>query len=100
MATKPPRIAAVGAGRMGRGIALAFAYAGHAIALIDIKPRTPQAVSELQSAVHDEIKRDLAMLNGVGAIDRTDMANVMDLITFVELERAPKALAACELVFE
>jgi FAD/FMN-containing dehydrogenase/3-hydroxyacyl-CoA dehydrogenase len=100
MATKPPRIAAVGAGRMGRGIALAFAYAGHAIALIDIKPRTPQAVSELQSDVHDEIKRDLAMLNGVGAIERTDMANVMDLITFVELERAPKALAACELVFE
>jgi 3-hydroxybutyryl-CoA dehydrogenase len=33
------RIAAVGAGRMGRGIAIAFAYAGHAVSLIDIKPR-------------------------------------------------------------
>ena len=35
------RFAAVGAGRMGRGIAIAFAYAGHRIALVDLKPRAP-----------------------------------------------------------
>ena len=28
----PERIAAVGAGRMGRGMAIAFAYAGHPVA--------------------------------------------------------------------
>jgi opine dehydrogenase len=33
-----PRFAAVGAGRMGRGIAIAFAYAGHRIALVDLRP--------------------------------------------------------------
>jgi len=32
-------IASLGAGRMGRGIAVAFAYAGHAVTLVDFKPR-------------------------------------------------------------
>ena len=34
------RFAAVGAGRMGRGIAIAFAYAGHRIALVDLRQRS------------------------------------------------------------
>ena len=32
-------IASLGAGRMGRGIAVAFGYAGHAVTLVDFKPR-------------------------------------------------------------
>ena len=36
------RFAAVGAGRMGRGIAIAFAYAGHRIALVDLRRRTDE----------------------------------------------------------
>ena len=32
-------IAAVGAGRMGRGIAHVFAFGGHPVALVDLKPR-------------------------------------------------------------
>ena len=35
--TLPIRVAAVGAGRMGRGIALAFAYGGYEVDLIDLK---------------------------------------------------------------
>ena len=34
-----PKIACLGAGRMGRGIAVAFAYAGHAVTMIDVKAR-------------------------------------------------------------
>ena len=37
-----PVIACLGAGRMGRGIAVAFAYAGHAITMIDVKPRSAE----------------------------------------------------------
>ena len=36
-------IACLGAGRMGRGIAVVFAYAGHRVALVDFKPRDPAA---------------------------------------------------------
>ena len=39
-----PRFAAVGAGRMGRGIAIAFAYAGHPISLVDLRERLIAAV--------------------------------------------------------
>ena len=40
------RFAAVGAGRMGRGIAIAFAYAGHRIALVDLRQRTPAGLAD------------------------------------------------------
>ena len=42
-------VAAVGAGRMGRGMALAFAYAGQQVALIDAKPRTEADFARLEA---------------------------------------------------
>ena len=42
MTASPPAIACLGAGRMGRGIAVAFAYAGHAVTMIDVKPRSAE----------------------------------------------------------
>ena len=53
------RFAAVGAGRMGRGIALAFAWAGHRIDLIDLKPRPPEAWQRLQDEARQEIRASL-----------------------------------------
>jgi 3-hydroxyacyl-CoA dehydrogenase len=40
MTAARPAIACLGAGRMGRGIAVAFAYAGHAVTMIDVKARS------------------------------------------------------------
>ena len=45
-AMKEP-IACLGAGRMGRGIAVVFAYAGHNVALVDFKPRDEAAFHKL-----------------------------------------------------
>ena len=39
MTTSRPAIACLGAGRMGRGIAVAFAYAGHTVSMIDVYQR-------------------------------------------------------------
>jgi len=44
----PAVIGALGAGRMGRGIAHAFAYAGHEVVLIDAKPRDAPACDALR----------------------------------------------------
>ena len=52
-----PRFAAVGAGRMGRGIAIAFAYAGHRIALIDLRRRSPDAWQRLRIEYEDHIRQ-------------------------------------------
>ena len=38
MTSLRPAIACLGAGRMGRGIAVAFAYAGHRVTMVDVKP--------------------------------------------------------------
>ena len=42
--TTRPAVACLGAGRMGRGIAVAFAYAGHDVTLIDVKARPAERV--------------------------------------------------------
>ena len=36
-------IACLGAGRMGRGIAVVFAYAGHHVSLVDLKTRLEES---------------------------------------------------------
>ena len=56
------RIAAVGAGRMGRGMAIAFAFAGHAVHLVDAKARSDEAFVTLQQTAMDEMRRSLSML--------------------------------------
>ena len=49
MTTTRPVIACLGAGRMGRGIAVAFAYAGHVVTMIDIKARTADGFATLEA---------------------------------------------------
>ncbi|WP_062475044.1 3-hydroxybutyryl-CoA dehydrogenase [Variovorax boronicumulans] len=96
----PPRFAAVGAGRMGRGIAIAFAYAGHRIALIDLRPRTPEAWQRLRDEAQAEIVASLSGLAQLGVIDASQVERIAARVDFVNAADAPRALAAAELVFE
>ncbi|ATA56157.1 3-hydroxybutyryl-CoA dehydrogenase [Variovorax boronicumulans] len=96
----PPRFAAVGAGRMGRGIAIAFAYAGHRIALIDLRPRTPEAWQRLRDEAQAEITASLSGLAQLGVIDASQVERIAARVDFVNAAEAPCALAAAELVFE
>ncbi|OEZ30450.1 3-hydroxybutyryl-CoA dehydrogenase [Variovorax boronicumulans] len=96
----PPRFAAVGAGRMGRGIAIAFAYAGHRIALIDLRPRTPEAWQQLRDEAQAEIAASLSGLAQLGVIDASQVERIAARVDFVNAADAPRALAAAELVFE
>jgi 3-hydroxybutyryl-CoA dehydrogenase len=57
-------IALVGAGRMGRGLAVVFAYAGHDVALVDLKPRDDGQFERLAEEVRGERDRLLASLGG------------------------------------
>ena len=57
-----PVIAAVGAGRMGRGIAIVFAYAGHDVRLIDAKTRDAKSFRALCKSADEEIRTTLAQL--------------------------------------
>ena len=94
------RFAAVGAGRMGRGIAIAFAYAGHCIALIDLKPRAPQAWQALRDEAHAEIRSSLQGLAMLGAFDAQRVDSIAERVQLIDARGAAEALRDAELVFE
>ena len=94
------RYAAVGAGRMGRGIAIAFAYAGHPIALVDLRPREPQAAARLRAEAFAEIWQSLEILAQLGAMDAGAVDAVAARVHWVDATDAPAALADAEMVFE
>ena len=96
----PPRFAAVGAGRMGRGIAIAVAYAGHRISLIDLRPRAPEAWQRLRDEAQAEITASLSGLAQLGVIDASQVERIAARVDCVNAADAPRALAAAELVFE
>ena len=57
-----PAIACLGAGRMGRGIAVVFAYAGHRVKLVDFKPRERGCSESSQAEALAEIRDMLVNL--------------------------------------
>jgi 3-hydroxybutyryl-CoA dehydrogenase len=93
-------VGAIGAGRMGRGIALAFAAAGHPVTLFDLKPRGADAFAALEAEARAEIRRDLDFLASVGALDAPAVDAAMARIFFAGRETAPNALARAVLLFE
>jgi 3-hydroxybutyryl-CoA dehydrogenase len=95
-----PRFVAVGAGRMGRGIATAFAYAGHRIALVDLRNRAPSAWQALCDEARAEIRGSLAGLARLGAVEPALVDEIAARVELVGAADAPAALAAAELVFE
>jgi 3-hydroxybutyryl-CoA dehydrogenase len=85
------KIACVGAGRMGRGIALAFTLAGREVTLIDLKPRPD--FDRLKAEAMEEMEASLAMLVELGAIPRVDLSRI-------KVVQEPDALRDADLIFE
>ncbi len=94
------RIAAAGAGRMGRGIAIAFAWGGHEVDLVDLKPRDAEASARLAADARAEIASSLAMLAELGAMPADATDRLLARIRFVGEPDARAALAAADVVFE
>lgn len=96
----PARIAAVGAGRMGRGIALAFAWAGHPVDLIDFKPRAADVHAALADDARREMRSSLAMLAELGGLPADAIERLMERIRVVDEAGSGAALARADVVFE
>ncbi|MCZ8105426.1 MAG: 3-hydroxybutyryl-CoA dehydrogenase [Burkholderiales bacterium] len=99
---EPPRarIAAAGAGRMGRGIAIAFSWGGHEVDLVDLKPRAAAAATRLADDARAEIASSLATLAELGAMPADAIERLLARIRFVAEPGASEALAAADVVFE
>jgi 3-hydroxybutyryl-CoA dehydrogenase len=100
MTTSRPAIACLGAGRMGRGIAVAFAYAGHNVIMIDVKPRSIEQFSRLESEALDEVRKTLASLTRFGLLNDDQAKAVISRVSIVPSEAGAAALAGAGLVFE
>ena len=61
-------IACLGAGRMGRGMAVAFAYAGHPVSIVDFKPRDAGLFEALADDALNEIRNTLISLSRFGLL--------------------------------
>ena len=95
-----PRFAAAGAGRMGRSIALAFAWAGYRISLVDLKHRPEPERARLAADIDAELRAQLAALVDLGALEADQSNAVLGRIQTVFADAAGAALGAAELVFE
>jgi 3-hydroxybutyryl-CoA dehydrogenase len=93
-------IACLGAGRMGRGIAVAFAYAGHAVTLIDVKARSAEQFAKLKDEALDEVRKTLASLARFGLLKGGEAETVVARVSVVPALENAAALADAGIVFE
>ena len=90
----------LGAGRMGRGIALAFAANGVSSVLLDIKPRSPAEFEILRSETTQEIELTAQTLAGAdsGATARSE--TICSRIKLLSRAEADAALTGAGVLFE
>ncbi|NNM73437.1 3-hydroxybutyryl-CoA dehydrogenase [Enterovirga aerilata] len=95
-----PLIACLGAGRMGRGIAVAFAYAGHSVLLLDVKERDADGFRALSDAALGEVRGILASLASLGLFDPSAVDTLAARVEVVPAAERGTALAGAGIVFE
>src|SRR3977135_199443 len=100
MTVARPTIACLGAGRMGRGIAVACAYAGHAVTMIDVKARSADQFATLEAEALGEIRKTMASLARFGLLAEADADAVVARVSVVPAQNVATALAGAGIVFE
>ena len=93
-------IAVLGAGRMGRGIALAYAFAGVSVVLIDLKSRPKGDQERLFAEVALELDADLEFMCEAGLLPPQAKESVAKLVTCVGREGGQSELPKCDIVYE
>ncbi|WGR73701.1 MULTISPECIES: 3-hydroxybutyryl-CoA dehydrogenase [unclassified Bradyrhizobium] len=93
-------IACLGAGRMGRGIAVAFAYAGHTVAMIDVKDRSAEDFARLKTDALGEVRKTFANLAGLELIAGTDANVLVERVSVVPAGQSRAVLSDAGIVFE
>jgi 3-hydroxybutyryl-CoA dehydrogenase len=93
-------IACLGAGRMGRGIAVVFAYAGHRVSLVDFKAREAEAFRKLSGDALAEVCNVLGTLASFGLFDPAAVETLMTRVSVMPEAQAQAALSSASIIFE
>jgi|TARA_B110000881_G_scaffold221687_1_gene253540 3-hydroxybutyryl-CoA dehydrogenase len=100
MSTPSARIGVVGAGRMGRGIALSYIFAGKRLLLVDLKQRSSDERAALIKSAQAELTQDLNFLAKMGLLDQVRIEDVVSRVSFSHRDDPARPLQHCEIVFE
>lgn len=94
------RVASLGAGRMGRGIALSFACAGQRVVLIDAKARGAAEFDALRGEAMRDLEAQLGALVELGVVPAPAVQVILARIELCRRDAAPDHLPQLELLFE
>ena len=97
---KRDTIACLGAGRMGRGIAVVFSYAGHRVKLVDFKARSADDFRKLEAEALAEIRDVLVNLATFGMFDPAKVGTILDRVSVVPESEAQAAFSSAAIIFE
>ncbi len=93
------RIACLGAGRMGRGIAIVFAFSGYEVDLVDFKERSAPDFKLFEAETREELDSTLAIMSRIGLLDAEHVDRISGRITIVPVTGAD-VLAKASIIFE
>jgi 3-hydroxybutyryl-CoA dehydrogenase len=85
---------------MGRGIAVAFAYAGHRVTMIDVKPRSTEDFAKLTADVLGEVRTTFASLSRLGLLAEADVDLLAARVSVEPTGQSGAVLSEAGLVFE
>jgi 3-hydroxybutyryl-CoA dehydrogenase len=100
MSPATAHVVALGAGRMGRGLATALAYAGIRVTVLDARERSAQAQQALQQQGHDEVLANMRMLAQLGAFDAAHAQPLAQRVQWAHAGQVAEVLASADWVFE
>ena len=93
-------IACLGAGRMARGIAVVFAYAGHSVTIVDVKARDAVGFARTAAAALAEVRTTLATLAGFGLFAPAAVDGIVARVVVLPEADAAEALRSAAVIFE
>lgn len=94
------KIAVLGAGRMGKAIAIAFAYAGLNVDLIDAKQRSEAEFEQYQAQIRADLQQELQLLEKIQFIQAEQQDFILDKIAILSKQAATDILPNCALILE
>lgn len=94
------KIACLGAGRMGRGIAAVFAYAGHPVEIVDFKPRSADDFAKISTEAIEEVRSTLRMLAQLGMFDEKAADVIAARVSVAPETDAAASFSSSPVIFE
>src|SRR4051812_44212378 len=85
---------------MGRGMAHAFAYTGHTVRVVDLKPRPPEQAAAVLQAAQAEVARTVGVMAEAGALAPERVDGILARISAYAEPDADAALADADVILE